>query len=152
MSFCASSAPAPTAAPTIGLAMNSTAAPAETLERQRRLHAHVQPLRLLREVDVAVDRHRRRRSGQLQVVRVHLPVLDAEVAGDVVEREALAEDVAEVERDAPRQRLQRQHAQQLADARIDLRELAGPGLQLEAAGQRRIVEVVGRAGPAQTVR
>ena len=55
----------------------------------------------------------------------HHAVRDAHVARDLVEREALAEDVAEVERDPPRQRLQRQHAEQLADAGLDLGESSG---------------------------
>ena len=96
-----------------------------------------------------VMRHRRRRTLELQVVGVHQALLDLEVAGDVVEREAFAEHVAEIERDPPRQRLQRQHAEQLADARIDLRELPGARLQREVAGQRRIVEVVRRAVPRE---
>jgi len=72
-------------------------------------------------------------TGELQVVRVHLPVVDAKVAVDVVEGESFAEDIAEIEALMRRgKRLQRQYAQQLADARIDLGELPGADFILNA--------------------
>ena len=50
---------------------------------------------------------------------------------DAVELEALGEHVAEVERHAPRQRLQAHERDQLAEARVDLEELAVLGLHLQ---------------------
>jgi hypothetical protein len=54
------------------------------------------------QVDVSLDGDRGRGTGQ-RVVRMHLAVCDMEIAGDIVEGETLAEDVAEVERNAARQ-------------------------------------------------
>src|SRR6185437_5546591 len=71
------------------------------------------------------------------------------VAVDAVEGEALAEDVAEVEHRAARQRLERDEPEELARTRLDLRELPAVRVQLEVAREAREREVVGIAGPHQ---
>ncbi len=75
------------------------------------------------------------------------PCWMADVAAQEVEGEALAEDVAEVQRQPPRQRLQAQHAEQLGQARVGLEELPAPHVHVEAALQRRVVEGQRRADP-----
>src|SRR5207244_13424189 len=66
--------------------------------------------------------------------------LEARHGVDAVEAKALGEDVTEVERDAPRQRLQIHERDQLAQARVDLEELPVLGAELEIAREARIVE------------
>src|SRR5262249_44955606 len=106
-------------------------------------------LRFLGQVGFTGDRNLGRGPVEAQIARLHDAVLDAYIAHDLVERKTLAEYVGEVERNSPRKRLQRQHAQQLADARLDLRETARPRFDPELAAQRRIVECAGRTGPVE---
>ena len=67
-------------------------------------------------------------------------MIDLGVGGDVVELEALGEHVAKVERQVPRQRLQAHQGHELAQAGIDLEELAVLGLHLHVAGKARVVD------------
>ena len=136
----------------IGLARNSSAAPGRRCWPTARAALDRQLLRFAGEVGVARDLDLGGRPGEAQVARLQHAALDADVAGDLVEREALAEDVGEIERDAPRQRLQREHAEQLADAGLDLGEAPRPDVDAERPGQRRIVEVAGRRRPTRGCR
>src|SRR5262249_8599415 len=63
--------------------------------------------------------------------------------------EAFAEDVAEVEHRALRQRLQREEPEELARARLDLGELAVARFDLEVARELREREVVRGSGPEE---
>src|SRR5207247_9614750 len=76
-----------------------------------------------------------------EVVAFHEAILDAHVASDLVERKTFTEQILKVEGQAALERLQRQHAEQLAESRIELGEVPRPGLQAELAGQRRIIEL-----------
>ena len=83
-----------------------------------RRHAHAQLLRLPREIHFARHHDARGRALDAEAVGARDAAVDLDRAEDVVEREPVAEDVAEIERDPARQRLQGQDAEQLADARI----------------------------------
>jgi hypothetical protein len=85
----------------------------------------------------------------LQIRGVHDAARDGKLAGDRVEGKALAENVAEVQRDPPRQRLQAEDAEQAADAGFELDELTARGIEFEAAGQRGVVDGEGRAAPRE---
>jgi hypothetical protein len=83
-----------------------------------------------RQVGLALHQHGGVHALHLQVVGAGHALLDAHVAAHQVEGKALAEHVAEVQRQAARQGLQAEHAQQLGQARVGLEELAGLDLQL----------------------
>src|SRR5207247_2429411 len=68
--------------------------------RERRLHAHLELLRLLRDIGLAADGDTGRGTDDAQIVAFHDAILDADVAGDFVEGETFAEQIAEVERQA----------------------------------------------------
>ena len=125
-----------------GLASSSAAAPTDTPADKvgctRTDRCCVSP----RDIGFALDRHARRRSDDLEIVAFHHPVLDPHVAGDFVEGKALGEQVLKIEGEPPLERLQRKNAQQLAEAGIELGELAAPGLEAKRAVERRIVEVL----------
>ena len=71
-----------------------------------------------------------------------------DVAGDVVEGEALLEHVAEVERQPARQRLQAQHAEQPRGAGLGLQELAGVERDVDLARQAGRVEAPAASRPS----
>src|SRR5262245_36081046 len=106
-------------------------------------------LRLTGEIRFATHRNVCCWSNDAHVVALHDAVLDRYVAGDLVERKALAEDILIVEAESAAQRLQGEHAEQLPGARVDLDELAGAGLDTELAGERRIVERLRFAVPGE---
>src|SRR6185312_9356710 len=106
-------------------------------------------LGLGRKRHLPADRDEGRRPADLEVVREEHAARDLHVAVDAVEGEALAEDVAEVEHRAARQRLERDEPEELARTRLDLRELPAVRVQLEVAREAREREVVGIAGPHQ---
>ena len=77
-------------------------------------HAQVQVLRFARKVDGAAHVHQRRGTLHAEVLRGHHALGHRGGAAQRVVGEALAKQIAHIERD---QRLQRQHAQQLGDQR-----------------------------------
>ena len=115
---------------------------------EARHDAHLEGLRLVREIHPARHRHFRRRAAHAELANVHHAVIDGGSGLDVIEAEALREDVAEVERDAPRQRLQVHERDQLAQAGIDLEELAVLGVELEIARETRVIDRGRLAEPA----
>ena len=102
----------------------------------------------MREVYFARHRHLGGRPRHAELGELHRAALEARHGVDAVEAKALGEDIAEVERDAPRQRLQVHERDQLAQARIDLEELAVLGAELEIAREARIIERHRLAQPA----
>ena len=117
--------------------------------RERRLHAHLELLRLLRDIGLAADGDTGCGTDDAQIVAFHDAVLDADVAGDFVEGETFAEQIAEVECQAALQRLQREHAEQLAGAGIELGEPSLPRLNAESTRERRIVERLRTSRPRE---
>src|SRR4029079_5503047 len=105
--------------------------------------------RFLGEIGLARDIDLGGRTHELQVRRRHDAARNAHVAGDVVERETVAEDVAVIERDSSRERLQRQDAEQFARARLQLGETARTQMDAERPVERIEVELMGRAGPSE---
>jgi len=92
------------------------------------------------EVDLAAHLDLGGRAAHAELLDRHQAVVDLGVGGDAVELEPLGEYVAKVERQAPRQRLQAHQGHQLAQAGIDLEELAVLGLHLHVAGQARVID------------
>src|SRR5207244_308931 len=86
-----------------------------------------------------------------ELLQLQRAALDARYGVDMVEAKTLGEHVAEVERDAPRQRLQVHERDQLAQAGIDLEELAVLGVELEIAGETRVVDRGRLAEPAEAL-
>ncbi|SIK66808.1 Uncharacterised protein [Mycobacteroides abscessus subsp. abscessus] len=62
-------------------------------------------------------------------------ISDRGIAAQAVERKAFAEHVAEVQGHAAGQGLERQHAQQLGDARVGLQELPFADVELHGAAE-----------------
>ena len=116
---------------------------------ERGNHPDLQRLGLVRQVQIPFHVHARRRAGHAEVVGMRHPVLDRGAGTDLVEREALAEDVAEVEGDAARKRLQTEHADQLPDPGFDAHELSVLRLQRDVAGEGGEIQRRRRAAPAQ---
>ena len=113
----------------------------------RGLDTYLEVLGFGTEIDRAVHQDLGRRSLDLEVLRFHHAARDGELAADAIEGEAVTEDVAEVERDSARQGLQAEYAEQAADARFELDELAAGGIELEAAIERQVIQREGRAVP-----
>ncbi len=130
-----------------GLASSSAAAPTDTPADKVGCTCTHRVLRLARDIGLALDRHARRRSDDLEIVAFHHSVLDAHVAGDFVEGKTFGEQILEIEGQPPLQRLQRKNAQQLAETGIELGELAASGFEPKLAVERRIVEVLRPALP-----
>ena len=73
----------------------------------------------------------------------------ADVGAGLVKGEAGAEQVAEIQREAARQRLQAEHAQQLGRAGVGFEKLALAHVQPQVAAQAGVVGGGGRAAPVQ---
>src|SRR5690606_12583580 len=79
-------------------------------------------------------------AGHLEVVERKHAGVDASGCADTLEGETLREHVAEIEGNAPRQRLQAHQRNQLPEARLDLQKLALVRLQVHGAGEARVIE------------
>src|SRR5438034_2103827 len=111
-----------------------------------------QVLRLARDVGVAFHQHDRLHAAHAQVVGVGDALVDAHVTAQVVEREAFLEQVAKVERETARQRLQAEHAEQARRAGLRLEKLAAFDRDIELAGKTRVVDRERRAEPRNLAR
>src|SRR5581483_3035342 len=116
---------------------------------EARHDAYLERLAFARQVDAPGHRHLGRRAAHAELMDVHHAVIDVGRGLDAVEAKALRKDIAEVERDAPRQRLQVHERDQLAEPRIDLEELAVLGGEPELAGQARVVDMARLGRPAK---
>ena len=101
------------------------------------------------QIDVSGHRHLRRRSAHDEVLGVQHTLGDRGGADNGIEGEALAENIAKVERDAPWQRLQAEDAQQLAYARLDLEKLPFLRNQRQVPGKCRVIDGLRVAGPGK---
>ena len=101
------------------------------------------------QVGFAAHHDARRRAVQLQAVGTHQAVLDGHLPVDTVESEALAEHIAEIKRQATRQALQADQAEQLAGgAGIELDELPLAHIELHVAAEGGVVQRGRRSVPA----
>jgi hypothetical protein len=113
-----------------------------------RHHHHMQVLGFLVDIGRALHQHGRVHALHLHVIRLGYAALYGDIAPHEVEREAVAEHVAEVQRQPPGQGLQAEHAQQLGQSRIGLEELAFLHLQMHGAGHGLELRRHGRSCPA----
>jgi len=107
--------------------------------RHRHAFAHaghdldVQILRFLRKIGGSAHIHHCGRALHDKIIGRQHAVVEHGAARYVIKREPFAEHVAEIQGQTPRQGLQTEQAEQLADPRLDLEELAAVGLQLQVA-------------------
>ena len=117
---------------------------------QFRAHQHVERLGLVLQVGLAVDLDQRRRRLDLQrPLGAQDAPAQVEAPLDAVESQALAEDVAEIEGQPARQRLQRDQPEQLAHPRLQLVELAALGIEPHLPGQAGVIDGGQRPVPLQ---
>src|SRR5205085_5178991 len=107
---------------------------------EARHDTQIEVLRLVLQIDLPRHGDVGGRAGHAQFLQLHHAALDARYGVDAIEAKALRKHVAEVEPDAPRQRLQVHERDQLADAGIDLEELAVLSDEPEIAAQAGIVD------------
>src|SRR5215813_3072086 len=100
------------------------------------------------QIDLPRHCHVGGRAGHAKFLQLHHAALDPRYRLDAIEAKAFGEHVAEVERNAPRQRLQVHERDELADARIDLEELTVLRDEPEVPGQAGIVDAEELALPA----
>ena len=111
-------------------------------------HHHTQVLGFLLDVGLAFHQHGGVHALHLQVVGGGHALVDQHVAAHKIEREAFAEHIPEIEREAARQGLQAEHAQQLGQARVGLQKLPRFDVDADLPGHGAKVGAERRADPA----
>ena len=111
-------------------------------------HHHMQVLSFLVDVGRALHQHGGIHALHLHIVGPGNAPADGHVPPHEVKREAVAEHIAEVQRQTSGQRLQAEHAQQLGQTRLCLQKLAFLHIQMQCAAQRLEIRRHRRACPA----
>jgi hypothetical protein len=110
-------------------------------------HHHAQVGGFMPKIGRAVHEHRGVHALHLKVVGAGHALGNGGVSAHEVEGKALAEHVAKIQREAARQRLQAQHAQQLGNARLGLQKLALCHVDVQLAVHAGVVDGEGRTVP-----